>query len=426
MTTALRNGLVFLAGLDLRRRLLLVPFLMLLLLMQPFGRGRIFPGDSGGLLAPLTADSGHPSLSRYSPGLDFYSIYDAGARFVSGANVYAPAQIQRAPYATLFRYPPVTILWLAVPLSLPPPKVAFILWVGFLSSLLLVNFVACVGVRPDLLWTWAFLWLAWAPTIGELHMGQFSLLLGSLLLWGLLPVVGGGPGSAAGWVLASLLKIYPILMAPLMLAKGRQMAVFLAVGLLVGGAAAWKLARPADQAAPLAIDQVIRAGSQPYAGAQGPQETVAALAWLASGNSLSKAAEPSGLGWVFPACLALAGGFVLLCAAAWWRERLAPSPALFGLFWLAWFFCFKDTWDHHYMIVQSLLAFLLLTGTISWRAAAAVWLCCGAPSAWLLWYRLDWEPLGLIYFTQRSAGVVLLAVLLTGRIFCSAKVPVHS
>lgn len=418
-----RHGWRAIAEATFQQRLWLVAGLLLLAIMLPFGRRG--PDDAGGFLAPLTADSGSRNLQRMAPGVDFYAIYHAGTRVLSGRSPYGgvgdATAPQRVPYFTPFRYPPLTALWLSVPLNVLPPKVAWVMWSLFLAALLCGNFLLCVGRRPELFRLWCVLWFAWFPMIAELHVGQFSLLLGTLLMWSLDAMARGSKAGWIGWLLAINLKVFPVLLAPVLWRAGRHREVVIALAItalsIVAAFAIFgrDLVREIvqrDRAAGLFTPK-LRA---PYAGAQGVQEGLRIIDWKLV-HGLSFAANPNDIAATSilrPAAWGVALIYGLICAGALLRQTPATAPYVIGLVWLSWFVVQEDCWEHHYMMLQCLLGYLLINKSINPSIAIVCWFAAGAPSCWWLWYRMGYqgnptaEFLGLLYFLQRPIAVITL------------------
>src|SRR5690606_27448459 len=106
-----------------------------------------------------------------------------------------------------------------------PPWPALVVWSLLGVVMLVLNFLLCAGRRPELIPAFALLWFAWFPIIAELHMGQFTLFMGTLMLWGMDWLLRGRAGGGVGWALAVMLKVYPIAMAPSLFLWGRRRLV---------------------------------------------------------------------------------------------------------------------------------------------------------------------------------------------------------
>jgi hypothetical protein len=397
--------------------------IFLSLLMLPVGR--VGPNDGGGLLAPFCADSA--LIFRTSPAVDFFSVYDAGSRLLEGRDPYgvnaAGGKGLHAPYVATFRYLPVTVLWLSVPLNLLPPWPAFYAWVVLCFLLQVANFLLCLGRAPDRALLLGLLWFCWFPLIAEWHMGQFTFFMATLLLWGFDAMLSGTRLGAVGWLFATLLKVYPIGMAPSLWLWGHRRTVLVALALVFGATFLFRAYAPEGLQEGLVergvSGRLIGEARLPYAGAMGVQEVVNALTWKASGLSFTPHREQAVSDWV-RRLVPLMNGVLLavyLAGAAWvlWHSRRRASWYAVGYYWLAWFFAYVDCWEHHYVLVQALAAGLLAWGLLSPRLTFVVWLSAGAPSLWWLWYRTGYadallpETLGTIYFIQRPVSIFLLA-----------------
>ncbi|MDX2177592.1 MAG: glycosyltransferase 87 family protein [Candidatus Sumerlaeia bacterium] len=408
-------------------------FALLILLYAsflPFGRGPLHdvrrpgvePRDQGSIWAPLSVDAGY--LIRHSPGLDFYSIYNAGSRVLAGLDPYGSDADPplRAPYKTTFRYLPVTAYWLGVPLNALPPEPAWKAWVALLWLMPVAGFLACAGRRPGLLWVFALLWFCWFPLVPEFHLGQFTLFMATLLFWFALRLFEGGRLAGAAWVLGALVKVYPLGFALLLWSWGRRRAVVVAFALAVPPLA-YFAATPSGLSEGLGgagvRGRLVGAMDVPYAGAQGVQALVNVLAWKAQGLAML---PPGGFERLAPGRdpVAYASAAIILlwgalCVWAWWRTRRAPDEAALAIFWLTWFVVFRDAWEHHTALVQALAAFLLVRGRISARLALLVWCAAGAPSLWYFWQKAGYtgnilaESLGVAYFVQRPVATLALA-----------------
>lgn len=415
---------------------LLVGLLFLVLLLM-FPAGRTNPEQVGGAFAPLSVDSGY--LFRQRPAADFFSVYDAGSRILRFQDPYGVNQVSggeglRAPYVATFRYLPITAVWLAVPLNILPPWPAYYTWAVLNLIFIALNFFLCVGRRPDRIPIFALIWFAWFPVFVELHMGQFTLFMATLMLWGMDGIRSGRyiTGSA-GWILATMLKVYPIAMAPSLWLWGRWKAVLLMLLLVVGTTVLWRLAVPSEFNEGVVnrgiAGRVIGQSRQPYAGAMGCQEMVNAVVWKLKGNEFSSSSsnlkplkDP-----VFIINALVLGLYGLICLWALIRTRKKISLAAIGLFWMSWFFAYVDCWEHHYVLIQSLVALLLAWRVINWPTALCCWLFAGTPSLWYLWNKAGYtgnfnaELLGTLYFLQRPIALFLLTGILSWKIYTEGK-----
>jgi hypothetical protein len=162
---------------DLRRlswaHVLLCAAIVLHLLML----SSIFTGYMNGLFY---------STDRARRALDFFGIYEAGARAFDGTSVYrAEHGLLHAPYLSPYRYVPAFAYGAGGPLSLLRPWHAYWAWVSINEVLLLLN--AYVTYRVVGRGTWGLvtiaMWLSFTPFYIELWLGQFSFLVATAMLF---------------------------------------------------------------------------------------------------------------------------------------------------------------------------------------------------------------------------------------------------
>jgi len=419
-----------------RVKLLLLLFFLLTLLMLPAGRGTIHEirragdpaylreADGGGILAPLAFDSGYNF--RLRPGADFFAIYEAGIRARTGGDPYTAGleAPRRAPYATQFRYPVFTAYWLGAPLSLLPPWVAYGGWVAACIAMIVANFLLCVGRAPSHVLPFALLWFAWFPVVPELHMGQFSLFVATLLLWGADALLVGRRWAGVPWMLAMLVKVFPLAWLPVVWRMGRRRAAIVATLVLFASAGLTIAIFPAGRSEGILsggiFGKVIAKTHQPYAGAQGLQSAINAIVWKISGKGLVDASPETPTPHWSDATLIISLVVILAYTvfAVWGIMRMrgddsaGTKAALLGILWLSWFIAFRDNWEHHYVLVQALAALLLARGVVTPRQTLLIWIFAGTPSLWYLWQKLGpstaGEVIGLAYFLQRPIGLGVL------------------
>jgi hypothetical protein len=428
---ALREGWRTILAAPLQVRCLVAPIFLLALLMLPVGRHG--PNDGGGLLAPLTVDSG--LLFRARPAADFFSVYDAGSRVLQLRDPYSVNEDTgregvRAPYVATFRYLPVTVFWLAVPLNVLPPWPAWYGWVALCFALQILSYLLCLGRAPDRPIQLALIWFAWFPLIAEWHMGQFTFFMAVLLLWSFDGWFSGTRFAPGGWVIACLLKVYPVGMIPTLWFWGWRKSILLAGILLIVPTIIWRTA------APQGFDEgminrgvggrVIGELRYPYSGAMGIQSFNGALMWKLAGYDFRRDVPDGYPTWAalttkglnaLTLLLYLTGATYVLIVT---RNR--PCWEAVAYYWLAWFFAYVDCWEHHYVLIQTLLGGLVAWRIIPTSIAVVAWASAGGPSLWYLWFKSThmapwaYEWLGALYFTQRPVAIILLAIVLLVRI----------
>lgn len=384
----------------------------------------------GGVWKPLAVDSGY--LFEHRIGTDFFAVYEAGALLLAGRSPYlADPDLQvpvRAPWCTAYRYLPIAAFVFGVPLNVLPPWWAYLLWIGVYFVCVVGTFLLCVGRRPDALLILGVVWLCWFPMSVEWYMGQFTQLMALLLVWGMDGISRGRSCGGWLWAVSVAVKIYPCAMAlPLWVWKWHR--TVLLAGLVLGGSTVgFFLASPGsrDSFQSRGVEgRVLMRQQQPYAGAQGMQAGVNAALWSLQGRSFGsdftiESPRPSGpprdvVTWSVGILVAAFG--LLVLSSVWvFRRRFHPVPM--GLFWLIWFFAYRDVWEHHFVLVQALVGFWLVFGVLKPWQGLVVWLGAGTPSLWVFfhWAQVQGvEPvqtlLGLLYFWQRPAAILFVTAI---------------
>ncbi len=415
----LRDGLANLLGAPRAVQVWTLGCVLLAALFLPYWRTG--PEDAGSWLAPLAVDSGY--LHRQAPYVDFHAIVEAGYRLRTGADPYGPVETtQGTPYATPFRYFPVNLLWLGLPLGFLPLPPGAHLWVAAGLLLLGVNFLASVALAPERTGLLALLWFVWFPLIPEWHLGQFNLLTGTLLFWTALALfLGWRHGWAIPWALAAWLKLFPLALVPWLWRRGWGRHAGVAVAVLVAVTGLWMGLRGESEFTEQFFARDLETGllartHTPYAGAQGLAAGVNATLWKARGFSFDPAAAPERALDADPVFVISVLVLLAWVAAAVWVSRPGFAWRSFGplaLLWLGWFLVVRDCWEHHTLFLQPLLVLLVLAG-LRGRLALAAWVLLAGPSLWWVWQRSGYagnplaETVGLLYFWQRPAGFVLL------------------
>lgn len=199
---------------------------------QPLNVNQADPSKRS-LVWPLFNDSVH----RIGPMADFLAVYHAGLTAVQGLNPYEQRENPgRTPYFFEFRYLPAAGFLIGAPLTLLSPRGAGLVWMLVLE-LILAGFALfwwrAAGPGPAR-WGGLVVLLLSTPFFLELHMGQFTfaaiaLSAAALILLGRRE--GGRParswihapavGAALCFTLAVLLKVFPLVLAPVLLRRGR-------------------------------------------------------------------------------------------------------------------------------------------------------------------------------------------------------------
>lgn len=379
----------------------------------------------------LFAIEGHPAV-------DFFSIYEAGARVLRGMDPYSANEIDAehppvgAPYVASFRYVPAMAWLLAAPLALFPPWWAYGGWILLNELLLLFNLGLTAGLSNRRLRRGlGALWLLWWPLHIEWYMGQFSFAMGCLLFWtGLALWQGHEHRGLIFWGLSTWLKNWTGVFWLWWLVRSKATAwrATVWVGFLAASTIGYFVLNP--HAANLFYNRGAErrwAGGMDdlYWGRQGVQMIPAVLfagGLLPEQRQVSPRAEedtnragakPSfDVASIVNLCISISCLGLIIWLTVFRRE--VSGLDIFGLVWLWWFFAYLDTWEHHYVMLLPWLVWMGLRGVLKdWMVwgLAALW---GLPS--LLVLALGAVASGdtaapllvMLYFLQRPLGVFLV------------------
>ncbi len=390
------------------------------------------------------------SVHRFGPGCDFFSIYAAGVKARLGESVYTiGGHVEAVPYAYAFRYAPIVASTLGAALARLTAPQAYGCWLILCEITLLVNVRLTLLHAPDsrtgLLA--ASLWLLFAPYYLELYVGQFTLLATSLVFWAALiwlkrerpGTAEEGTGRAAAalaeclFAAAIVLKMFPLLFAPLALLRRRWHG--LAIGVVVLAVSSWAyFARfPADVA--MFADTNGAPAPSWHAGNQG----LMALLYALSGEHLAQYLLLRRCTLAF--ILAAIG---LLIWRAWIEIRRGAAAApdgdhgdrewigLYAGLACVYLLGYKDVWEHHYVMLLPALVLMALRRErlILWAPAAAIICLPGLFRLYdvpLLGYNEDpqlyWRPaVSLLHHALKPIGPLWLLGGLCLRALPSARV----
>ena len=129
----------------------------------------------------------HNSIHRIGPGADFFAVYHAGVASKQGLNPYAQDERPRlTPYFYSYRYLPVVGSTLGRLFTTFSPLTAYRLWIlvceAILGLLMWAFWRRFASLPRSKLWgvvTSSILLLS-TPYFLELHMGQFTFVMGAL------------------------------------------------------------------------------------------------------------------------------------------------------------------------------------------------------------------------------------------------------
>ncbi|HEY8490237.1 MAG TPA: glycosyltransferase family 87 protein [Dehalococcoidia bacterium] len=316
----------------------------------------ILSSHGTGWLDPLF----HDAVYTEGRGVDFFSIYEGGARLRQGENAYDPSATGRTPYAYPYRYVPA-FLPLAMAFTLLPAWTVYWLWAGVLEALLVANVVGtwrlARGPGPRLAAT--ALWLLPAPYYLELYMGQFSLLMGTLIFWsGVAFSRGRGRAAGLAWAASLFVKSCTLLAVPGLWRLGRRRLVAGALlallvlnapyFLLMDGAWARFSEVNGGSFATVEVDHA-------HAGNLGFQ---ALLRQAARYGEAYGAWHPAVADHALPLLWAAATGAVVTAVSLLQGRRDAVLTLALAV--SGYFLMFRDVWEHQYVMLLAVCALLVL------------------------------------------------------------------
>jgi Glycosyltransferase family 87 len=165
------------------------------------------------IIWPLHNDTIH----RIGPGSDFYAIYHGGVNLRRGVSPYHSDADGRTPFSYPYRYLPAVALSAQL-LTLLPPRVAYLLWIGFLECLL-GAFVFTLYKRLENKALWLFLTallLLNSPYFLEIYTGQSTFAATALTALAIM-----ASGGVILYSLAVLLKVFPLVALPALMKERR-------------------------------------------------------------------------------------------------------------------------------------------------------------------------------------------------------------
>ncbi len=341
-----------------------------------------------GLLSPLFNDSTH----RGEPGSDFNLMYKAGRNLLHGRSPYQIDADEPPRSWTSYRYLPISAMTLSVALALVPPTPAYWLWVVFNEGLLLGAIIVTARLartRKEALYG-ACLWLAFTPYYVEMSIGQFDFLVAAGIFGAAMALLGRSVLLGEGtWLLATVAKWNGVIVAPVMLKRGRWKtpALWAAVSLVSG--AVYFARHPEDWHRFTQL--VLRGGfATPHAGNYGLQALITSTLSFVDPTiftDLSRWASHATVVAVwanFERVLLVSVGVLALLATFAGRRRLTvgESTAL----WLAALAVgYNEVWEHTYVLLLPALVLLYLEGRR--RLALWVWWPLALPTLFVLFDR---------------------------------------
>lgn len=293
---------------------------------------------------PLHNDTIH----REGPAADFFSVYHASVNLSEGRSPYGFEEDGRTPYFFPYRYMPVVAQAGRLMLRLSP-FAAYRVWILLLEALL--------AVLIFLVWRRATGWLRIlsvcllllnSPYLLELYMGQFTFAATALLAMSLLT------SACVFFILAVLLKMYPLAAGVPLVRAGRWRCVALALVVLAVLTIPYFAASLDDLRAFRALNVGVPPGVA--GGLHSGNYGLAYLLYLLVGGAGLTPDWPAFTGLFHVALIAGTAAAVFLS-----RERRLVMGACAMV--LAHFAGYAQVWEHHYSGVIVLGVLLL----IQWR-----------------------------------------------------------
>lgn len=324
-------------------------------------------------LAPLFFDV---TVTSGTYGWDFNALYEAGANFLHGVDVYntTPGErVEAAPYFTPFRYLPVPAYTVGAALNLLPLDLAYKGWVAFVEVVLL----ACVYVTwklvqdRDLFARLAAMWLAFTPFYVELMFGQFSFVQGALVFaMMVLALRGTRPDWRfdAAWIASVLWKLNTALFVPLVVRLQRWRGLALLVVLVYVTTIPYFAAFP--QGLPSFRSNFTTAVTGHELGNHG-------LRQLAYETVLALRPDLTGGGQTLQGLIL--GGFVLVSLVLTFADPEPDIPDQLCLWMTTFFLISPQVWEHHYTMLLPVLVVLYWRTRSPWVAVCYVLLALPTP-----------------------------------------------
>ncbi len=339
------------------------------------------------------------TYNRPGPGADFFAVYHAGRQVLTGRDPYRASEQPRiTPDFAPFRYTPGVAFTFGAAIANVKPWLAYWGWVIVLEALFWVSLLLLRRRFDDVkianLVTAA--WLIFTPFYVELWMGQFTFAVASMVFIALLAWRSGRNKLAAGlWAAAVTMKIFPLVLVPMLVRQRRYLALLvglagLALSLL------WFAWHPDAWEIFWRLNFTELDLASFHAGNFGLQAFLYdVIAWL--GRPLSP-------GEWRPIATLLSAALVLVTTLAMVRRSDADARISVAMGLLLLVLLSKHVWEHHYVVALPALTLLAWTWQRQPRrllglAAAYLLICMPSPLAlWQsgapAWYpEREWTPL---------------------------------
>lgn len=375
----------------------------------------------------------------------FNSFYQAGVNLRAGVSPYTdPAQLspalERAHTQSIFRYlPPVAMVFAGLSRALPP-RPLYVIWLVVLEAVLWL----CVwltlrarrfGARR---YTAAAMWLAFAPFVVEMHLGQTSTLMAACILWILLDSLGANPlGSGRraratvplAWAATMVTKGFTALFAIPFARCGRNGVAACGLGVVALAAGGYFLAHPGDLGRYVAIN-LGPFIAEVFPGHMGFQAFLRSITDHVTPDRWRIAAVVIGPWSMMAANLPAAVADVVVLTLAVWATMHVRRDQLFrGLaLWTAVFFLtYRQVWEYHYLMLVPVVACAYMRSGAPWTLWAWVLMAMPTPFFWMSRFAAPAEASSwwiLYHAVKPAAACIIFGALVPARSLERAAAPV--
>lgn len=389
------------------------------------------------------------AVHRRGQGADFFALYLAGTRALTGGSIYDPTGWQEVvPYLFPYRYVPLPAYTLGPVLAQFAPFQAYHLWILAIELMLLLNLWLTwrLASSPAQFALVAAGWLAFTPFYMELFMGQFSFVMVTLfyvmgyalLRW---EINDGDPPVpmrrwlfGGAWSLSLVWKSNSALLAPLVVRLRAWPTLLAGAAVLLLTMLPYFQRFPQDwetfaqnfqaptflgsHAGNLGLHALLLAVLRPVEALNHPLPRLAPE--LPSGVLLVQLtvgliALISLWATFTPVTGTLRRLFARNGSEAEKPDRFDPVVGL-ALWVIVYFLVYRDVWEHHYVMLLPALALLWLKGDFPRWPVLLAWLFVAAPSLlWVIdrpgpqdpeWFWPYWQS--VVYHSTKVVPVLIL------------------
>ncbi len=381
----------------------------------------------------------NPEAHYWVLGADFFVLYEAGWDFSHGRNMYlrddanmsieeALARgLQRAPYYATYRYLPFYGGTLGVVLSLFPPFVAYWFWIVVNEILLGINIHMTRRLcrRPEIFALCVVFWISQFPLFVEYFMGQYSVLMGTLIFWTAVFLIHGRRiAPCVCWILSVLLKTFTLLLAPLFYRLRMRRDILICIALVAVTSIPYYLVFPEglEKFYEFGLKGRVGAGaseSQLYMGSQGVQMALQALANLLHLQTVHFSLLLTQVSVARFLIILFSLSVLVFLLVITFRQDYDPL-SLYCLWIMSFFLLYRDLWEHHYVMLIPVLVLMTSTERLPMWMVVTVFALIGTPTLYrlfssesivrLLHQNNAYDLLHTLYFLIKPVGVGILFV----------------